>query len=148
MSIAHGAHNASPPLPLPLEGADGEPIGEGFEYIGERLTVLAVAARIMVRRHPGDVYARSIARETLRLAGAMREALHTEDTASPSAPVSVIVDTTLAPSAPSASAPPATSDSTDTTPATHHRGRGSARASSSSKQSPRSKTPARKGGAV
>jgi hypothetical protein len=102
----------------------------------------------MMRRHPGDVYARSIARETLRLAGAMREALHTdgtEDTVHPSAPV---IDTTLAtpatpetPDAP-ASAPSATHE-TPATPATHHRARGSARASTLMSSSSK-----RKGGAV
>ena len=167
MSIAHGAQHASPTILLPLEDAtthaDGEPIGEGFEYIGERLAVLAVAARIMVRRNPNDVYARSIARETLRLAGAMREALHHEDaihSTRDTAPASGIVETTLAtatatpsdtthpphtpasPSSPSSpsSAPPATPDAT---PSTRHRARGSARASALTSSSSK-----RKGGAV
>ena len=84
MSIAHGAQFASCAVPTHSSEGIGEPIAESGEPIGEsisdtlarladRLAVVAVAAHVMERRYPSDVYARSIARASGELARDMRE---------------------------------------------------------------------------
>ena len=108
MMVSHHGLNASPPVPIPPDADTGEGIGERIAYIGERLTILAVAARVMARRHPEDVYARSIEREAFLLARSMRDALTVDTT--PHA--GRIVDAPPTPATPAAS----TSPMSDTAP--------------------------------